>query len=261
MPVHAVMKDSSTTTKLRAVFDGSARTSSGHSFNDCLLPGTNLYPALLDVLIRFRFHQITLSADISKMFREILLNPGERDGHRFLVRTSDNAIKDARMVHLTFGIKSSPFAATQVLRLQADSHQTSHPSASAVVLRDFYVDDVLTRAPNINIALDLFTVLRDLLNDAGMSLQKWCTSDPELCRRIPTELLETELCCITPSSPLGVHWDTASDTLHVAVPTSPTYHADVTKLMAGVFDVLGLFAPFVVATCIMFQDTWRLGLS
>ena len=44
MPVHAVVKEGSTTTKLRAVFDASARTPTGVSLNDQLLPGPNLYP-------------------------------------------------------------------------------------------------------------------------------------------------------------------------------------------------------------------------
>ncbi len=78
IPVHGVFKDASTTTKVRAVFDASARSTSGSSFNDTLLPGPNLYPPLPDVLLRFRLHPIGMSADISKMFREILLNPEEK---------------------------------------------------------------------------------------------------------------------------------------------------------------------------------------
>ena len=35
LPMHGVVKPSSTTTKLRVVFDGSARTSSGHSITLC----------------------------------------------------------------------------------------------------------------------------------------------------------------------------------------------------------------------------------
>ena len=122
LPVHGVFKDSSTTTKVRAVFDASARSSSGSSLNDCLLPGPNLYPPLQDILLRFRRHPVGMSADISKMFREILLNPEERDLHRFLVCNQTGAIIDCRMEQLTFGVKCSPFLATQVLRTLAKLH-------------------------------------------------------------------------------------------------------------------------------------------
>jgi len=54
MPMHSVVKESSSTTKLRVVFDASAKTSSGHSFNDTLAVGPTLYPPITDILIKFR---------------------------------------------------------------------------------------------------------------------------------------------------------------------------------------------------------------
>ena len=75
LPTHVVAKESSTTTKLRIVFDGSATTLSGSSFNDALLPGPSLYPLLTTILNKFRLHHIRMSPDISKMFREVGLAP------------------------------------------------------------------------------------------------------------------------------------------------------------------------------------------
>ena len=43
MPVHIVYKESSTTTKIRAVFDASATTSSGASLNSILMVGTLMF--------------------------------------------------------------------------------------------------------------------------------------------------------------------------------------------------------------------------
>ncbi len=119
MPVHGVFKSSSTTTKTRPVFDASAVTTSGHSLNQCLQIGPNLYPHLGDVLILFRRHAVGLSADISKMFREVLLAPEHRNFHRFLLRDSSGSIRDCRMERVTFGVASSPFLATQALRFLA----------------------------------------------------------------------------------------------------------------------------------------------
>ena len=83
LPMHGVTKESSTTTKLRVVFDASAKTTSGFSLNDTLLTGPSLYPSLSSILNRFRCHSIGMSADISKMFREVALNEEERDYHWF----------------------------------------------------------------------------------------------------------------------------------------------------------------------------------
>ncbi len=54
LPHHAVIKPDRTTTKVRPVFDGSAKTKYSPSINDCLYNGTNNTPELLAVLLRFR---------------------------------------------------------------------------------------------------------------------------------------------------------------------------------------------------------------
>ncbi len=125
LPVQGVVRESSTTTKLRAVFDASARTSNGTSLNDTLLTGPTMYPLLSDVLIRFCNHAIGFSADIGKMFREIVSHPEERDLHRFLRRDEADRIQICRMKRLTFGIRSSTFLATQTIRHLAETHRAS----------------------------------------------------------------------------------------------------------------------------------------
>ena len=65
LPMHAVYKTSSTTTKIRAVFDASAKSSTGVSLNDTLLVGPTTHPPLVDVLLRFRLYPVALTADVS----------------------------------------------------------------------------------------------------------------------------------------------------------------------------------------------------
>ena len=53
-PHHGVIREDKDTTKLRIVFDGSARSEKRHhSINDCLEKGPNLTPLIFDVLLRF----------------------------------------------------------------------------------------------------------------------------------------------------------------------------------------------------------------
>ena len=191
LPIHGVFKVSSTTTKLRAVFDASASLSSGTSLNDLLLTGPNLYPPLTTILTKFRFHRIAFSADISKMFREVALQP--QDG-TFIVfsyaMTRDRSETDYRMKRLTFGVKSSPFLATKVLRHLAKSHKDSHPLASHSILHSFYVDDFLAGASTLQEADAIRQELCRLLKSAGMTLRKWRSNDPSFMTTIPEELRE-----------------------------------------------------------------------
>ncbi len=271
LPVHGVFKDCSTTTKVRAVFDASARTSSSHSLNDTLLSGPNLYPPLTDILLRFRRFPVGMSADISKMFREILLNPGEKDLHRFMMRDTDGRIVDCRMDRLTFGVKCSPYLATQVLHTLASLHSSSHPSASYAITHNFYVDDFLAGAATVEDASSLQQEISDLLSKAGMTLRKWRSNSTALLDSIPEELHDSSssIHIHSPSlSPkaLGVHWDVANDCLHVSIPELAPPTRDVTKRQiasatAGVFDVLGLLSPAILPARVLFQDTWKRSLT
>ena len=71
-----------------------------------------------------------------------------RDPHRFLFQEEDGDIKDYRMRRLTFGVSSSPYLASPVLRRTADDHQIKYPKAARLIKEDFYVDDVVTSVSN-----------------------------------------------------------------------------------------------------------------
>lgn len=81
LPHHGVLKDSSSTTRLRVVFNGSWNVSSGTSLNQNLLVGRNLLPALNDVLLRWCWHKYVLAADIEKMYRQIYVHEDDRATH------------------------------------------------------------------------------------------------------------------------------------------------------------------------------------
>ena len=152
------------------MFDASAKMSSGHSLNDQLLTGPSLYLKLTSIITQFRPPRIAASADISKMFREILLHPNERDFHRFLCYSpSLHQIETCRMKRLTFGVSSSPFLATKVLHQAAADHKEE---AAEVINNHFYVDDCLTGTATLEEAKELQVELNQLLSKAGMMLRK-----------------------------------------------------------------------------------------
>ena len=270
LPTHGVSKDSSTTMKLRVVYDVSAKTSTGASLNDQLLPGPSLYPLLTNVLIHFRSKPVRLSADISKMFREIDLHPEERDFHRFLVRGEGGELVDARMTRLTFGVKSSPFLATQVLRQIATDYHQEFAQAAEIFQKRFYVNDCLTGADSVEEAIPIVEGTTSLCQRGGMTLRKFRTNSKELREAIPTELLETSDLNISTSpsehgKTLGLHWDTERDVFHVAAPclkpaVVPTKRQILSDI-ARTYDVMGWCAPAMVKAKIMVQRLWQQDLG
>ena len=85
-------------TKVRAVFDASAKSSSGVSLNDILLKGPTIHSTLINVLLRFCLYRVAITADVSKMYRAVQLSPEDKDLHRFVWRSSPaEPLKDYRM--------------------------------------------------------------------------------------------------------------------------------------------------------------------
>ena len=97
-----VFKDSSTTTKLRVFFEGSAKTTSRISLNDRLMVGPKIQKDLFSILIRFPMYPVALSADIAKMYRQVQLDTEDKDYHRLLWKEPNSTdIRTFRMTRVT----------------------------------------------------------------------------------------------------------------------------------------------------------------
>lgn len=66
LPHKPIWKETSFSTKVRAVFDASERDVKDVSLNDCIITGSYLNPHWIDFLSRFRRSQVTVLADIDK---------------------------------------------------------------------------------------------------------------------------------------------------------------------------------------------------
>ena len=267
LPIHVVRKESSTTTKIRAVFDASAKTSSGLSLNDTLLIGPTVHSPLIDVLLRFRLHRIALIADVSRMYRAIVLPKTDRDLHRFLWRNSPNEpLKDYRMTHLTFGVSSSSFIANMCVKQNAMDFSADFPLAAKAVEDSFYVDDGLTGADSIDEAIELYHQLLGLFGKGGFLLRKWSSSELEVIQHIDPELREQKhVHSISDAreytKTLGVEWNVSLDHFRITVATPPPHETLTKRLLisniARTFDVLGWFSPTVVKAKILLQRLWE----
>jgi len=79
---------------------------------------------------------------------------------------------DCKMTRLTFGVTSSPFLATQVLRQLALNYRGEFPRAAQIVGQLFYTDDCLAGADKVEQASNMRKELNALLAKGKMVLQK-----------------------------------------------------------------------------------------
>ncbi|GFS90518.1 DUF1758 domain-containing protein [Trichonephila clavipes] len=84
LPHQAIRKDGRLTSKRRIVFDAGSHQNNELSLNDCLWPGINLNPNLLDILINFRLNAIAFCSDIKQAFLQICVADEHKDAVRFL---------------------------------------------------------------------------------------------------------------------------------------------------------------------------------
>lgn len=264
IPHHAVHKEDSTTTKLRVVFDASAKTSSGVSLNDISIVGPTVQSDLISIVTRFRTHRYVMIADIEKMYRQIKLHPAQQDLQRILWREGpDEPVKTFRLLTVTYGTASAPYLATRTLKQLALDEQHQLPAASRVVIQDFYVDDVMTGAETIEEARQLQQELIELTHRGAFHLRKWSANHPGILRDIPREDIVEDCFEINQEATvktLGLIWNPIQDTFQFSI-NKPKMNINATKrsilsAIGKIFDPLGLIGPVIVVAKLIMQKLW-----
>ncbi|XP_061724700.1 uncharacterized protein LOC133530697 [Cydia pomonella] len=145
---HGVIKTSSLTTKLRPVFDCSAKDRHGISLNSCLEKGVNLLEKIPNLLVDFRKNKIGVTADITKAFLQISVAPEDRDYLRFLwwskIDEDDRTMITYRHRRVVFGVTSSPFHLVATINHHLDNCSEPLKETAAKLKKSFYVDNCVT---------------------------------------------------------------------------------------------------------------------
>ncbi|GFS67956.1 DUF1758 domain-containing protein [Trichonephila clavipes] len=117
------------------------------------------------------------------MYRQILVDPNQRDLQRIMWKTSADApVKTYKLATVTYGTVSAPFLATRTLRALADEEKAEFSDAADVICNDSYMDDILSGESTLEGAKKLQTRLSQLLQRGGFELHKWVSNSPELLK-------------------------------------------------------------------------------
>ena len=83
VPHHPVIREDAESTKMRIVYDCSARSSpKDPSLNGCLEKGPHLQPLILDIMLRNRMLPLCITGDIKRAFLQMKLDSADRDAQR-----------------------------------------------------------------------------------------------------------------------------------------------------------------------------------
>ncbi|XP_055715164.1 uncharacterized protein LOC129809379 [Phlebotomus papatasi] len=257
---HAVFKKESSTTKTRVVFDASCKTSTGKSLNSVLHAGPKLQQNLNQIIIRWCKYKYVYTADIEKMFRQIIVAEGHRDYLRILWRDSPKQpIREYRLNTVTYGTAPATYLSVKVL-MQLAEDEGAQFSAAVAAIKDFYVDDVMTGADTVEGALQIQNELINLLQKGGMNLRKWTSNKPELLANLSEEQIEAKYLQLTENetlTALGVGWDPNTDQFSYKIkPTPRSGQMDkriILSDLASIYDPIGWLAPVTIRARLIMQ--------
>lgn len=265
MPHHGVIRESSTTTKLRVVFDASAKTNKGISLNERLKTGPILQDDLYSILIRFRQHNFVFGADAEKMYRQIWVAEDHRDLQRIVWRPDVNEkLAHYRLNTVTYGTTCASFLAIKCLQQAADECEHLYPTSSKEIKRNFYVDDLLTGANSIEEAITLKREITEILQGAGFTLRKWISNSREILLDEGNNNIEHYIIDDNVTKTLGLIWNSQTDCLQYMVSTESHVRATKRNILAEiakVFDPLGLVGPVVIRAKLIMQNLWKEALD
>lgn len=261
LPHHGVVKMSSTTTKVRPVFNASSESSTGISLNDILCVGATVQPESFDIMLRFREKPFVITGDITKMYRQIFVHPSQRKLLRILWRSDmSQPVTHYQLNTVTFGTACAPFLATRVIKQIALDNQMEFPEASSIIERSFYVDDLLYGIDSIEEGTRTLTHIRYLLIKAGMSLCKISANHPDLIVDLPANILSTHNeDSSTVTKTLGIGYDSSHD--QFAYHLKPHTAGDLTKAkvlseIASIYDPIGWIGPVVLKAKLFLKKLW-----
>ena len=267
LPHHPVMTPSKSTTKLRVVYDASIKAKKrDKSLNECLHRGPVLLPDLCGILLRFRIQSIAIFADIEKAFLQVGIQKADRDVTRFLwfkdltnLDVLDENLDTYRFCRVPFGIICSPFLLAGTIKYHLKQIGTS---VALKISDNIYVDNVLLGANSVQNAYEIYLESKDIFKKASMNLREWISNCSEFLNLLPeSDVVRGSIVKI-----FGIPWNYEEDYLQVSGFSSnqvdiPPTKRGVLKILARIFDPLGLVTPVTFFGKVFLQELWKGGIS
>lgn len=243
-----------------------------------LLSGPDLNVSLTRLLFRFRLGAVGVSADVREMFHQVAIRPADQDSQRFLWRDGNSAAKPTTylMTVMTFGSTCSPTSAQFVKNLNAQEFADRLPEAAEAIQRSHYVDDYVASFQTTEAAQRITAEVIDVHKRGGFDLRGVESNCPAVRARFGTVADANRTVSLEPEDMaqkvLGMVWRTDEDTFgfktsfHKVHPEiinggrTPTKR-EILSVAMSIYDPFGLLADFLLATKVILQDLWRLGVQ
>ena len=271
LPMFAVPKPDSLTTKQRLVCDGSAKYYN-KCLNDAIISGPCIIPDITLTLTQFRHKNIAICGDIEAMFLRIKMKPEDRTYHRFYFarRPGDDPTEYWFNVH-SFGNAGSPAVSTNVVKIHAENNKDRYPKAYELLTENTHVDDTLCSFDTVAETIEAGKQCKDLLAEIKMAWSKMASNSPDVLKAFPQEMWDKDFSLVSDSlemtmptkKALGLVWDSEKDEfsfkegLKIGIGKADKItKRRILQEQARLFDPLGYVSPIIIMARIIMQRCW-----
>ena len=213
---HGVIQDSATT-PLRVVTNSSLNNG-GHSLNSCLPTGPNSLNPMVDIMIRFRCHEVAMLFDLSKAYNSLHTGLVERHLRRFVYRFNpEEDWADYAFDCVAFGDNPAANLLEIGRNMTADAGESIDPEAARKLKQDSYVDDNLSGGTReevermVGVMMDngkFSGTMQQILDKGNLKAKVFVTSGE----------MDANVKNLIGNKALGYHWDATEDMMAVKFP-------------------------------------------
>ena len=279
IPHHPVIRDEAELTKMRIVYDCSARqTLKDPSLNDFLETGPSLQPLIFDILLKNRMHEFCLTGDVKKAFLQIKIQPQDRDAQRLFWYTDlqERNTASYRFTKVIFGSAPSPYILGATLTKHLNQYKEQYPETVEQLMQNTYVDDVQCVADDEKELFKFREESTRIMAEGGFTLHKWHSNVAALEAARDDQMNVTEETYAKTSvgtkgnetKILGIQWNKPADTLEINFEKflKKSDEGTLTKrkmlsAINSVFDPLGIVSPVMITGKILYSMTCLKKLS
>ena len=264
IPYISILRKDAVTTKLRNVFNASAKSSNGVTLNDQIHAGPKLQSLIVDIITNVRRFQYVYSADVTKMFRQVLVHPEDRDKLRIIWRASRNdPIMEFRLNTITYGLDCAPWQAIRTLHQIANDNAPDEETRQ-IIQQSFYMDDLLHGADTIEQCQQQIEKVSKTLEAGCFPLTKWMSNHPDILSNIDPSKQIGSFVDLQKSNntvkTLGLLFCPSDDTFAFKIKNPPEIKFTKRKLLsmaASLYDPLGWILPAIMHFRILIQLLWE----
>ena len=196
MPHKPVVREETTTTKVRVVFSASAKPHPlANSVNECMYTDPPLQPLLL--------------ADRKKAFLQIEIKEEDRDAFRFVFNINGRE-EHLRFARVPFGAEASPFMLGATLQHHFNQQSLAYEKTIESLRENTYVNNLKTGS-DVRKLRRFKEDTTEILESAKFPVHKW-ESDVQELDEEPN-----------PSTILSLMWDKREDTLEIQFSNEAIY--------------------------------------